>query len=123
MAIVLTTLAYGTVHTWAFAVFQGSAALLVVLWAVDAWQSKTLRISRNPLQLPLVALLMIGIIQLLPLGASGDGGALSLPTSRSLSLDPYATRLVLIKVLRSDLLCRHARFQDSPAALRILVRM
>src|SRR4051812_9999352 len=50
MAIVLTTLAYGTVHSWTLAIFQGSAALVVVLWMVDAWQSKTLRISRNPLQ-------------------------------------------------------------------------
>ena len=125
VAIVLTTLAYGTVHAWAFAIFQGSAALVVVLWAADAWQSKTLRLSRNPLQLPLVALLMIGIIQLLPLGASGagDGGALSLPTITSLSLDPYTTRLVLIQV--ASLLIYFAAtlaFTDSPRRLRILVR-
>jgi O-antigen ligase len=125
VAIVLTTLAYGTVHSWSLAIFQGSAALVVVLWAVDAWQSKALRISRNPLQWPLVALLMIGFVQLLPLGAStavGDG-ALSLPSARSLSLDPYTTRLVLIQI--ASLLVYFAAalaFTDSPRRLRLLTQ-
>lgn len=124
LAIVLTTLAFGTVHSWSLAVFQGSAALVIVFWMLDAWQSRTLRISRNPLQLPLAALLIIGVTQLLPLGAPGAGsGALSVAPARSLSLDPYTTRLVLIKI--ASLIVYFAAalaFTDSPRRLRILVR-
>ena len=125
LAIVLTTLVYGTVHYWALAMFQASAALVVIFWAVDAWQSGTLRLSRNPLQMPLLGLLMLGIIQLLPLGSSGaGGGALTISPVRSLSLDPYSTRLVLIQI--ATLLIYFAAalaFTDSPRRLRILVRM
>ncbi|MGB7925654.1 MAG: O-antigen ligase family protein [Pyrinomonadaceae bacterium] len=126
VAIVLTTLAYGTVHSWTLAVFQGSAALVVVLWMADAWLGGTLRVSRNALQLPLLGLLIVGLIQLLPLGAgaaSSGGGALSLTPTRSLSLDPYTTRLVLIKI--ASLLVYFAAalaFTDSPRRLRTLVR-
>jgi O-antigen ligase len=124
VAVVLTTLAYGTVHSWSLAIFQGSAALLVVLWMVDAWQSRTLRFSRNPLQLPLVGLLMIGIIQLLPLGSGAgvDGGALSVAPTRSLSLDPYTTRLVLVQIAALFVYFAAAlAFTDSPRRLRLLV--
>src|SRR5438128_12692285 len=54
IAVVLSTLAYGTVHYWALAVFQLGAVTLIILWAVDAWRSRTLRFSRNALQLPLL---------------------------------------------------------------------
>ncbi|MBA3768730.1 MAG: hypothetical protein H0W99_17470, partial [Acidobacteria bacterium] len=60
VSIVLSTLAYGTVHYWSLAVFQAGAALIIVLWAVDAWTSLRLRISRNALQWPLLGLILIG---------------------------------------------------------------
>src|SRR5215210_7677463 len=62
VAIVLSTLAYGTVHYWSLAIFQASAALVIVLWVVDAWSSRRLRISRNALQWPLIGLLVIGLV-------------------------------------------------------------
>src|SRR5215217_3359511 len=87
LAVVLSALAYGTVHYWALAVFELGAAALVVLWAVDAWRSRSLRVSRNLLQLPLLGLFLLGLFQLLPLGGGG-----------ALSLDPYSTRLALVQV-------------------------
>jgi O-antigen ligase len=126
--LVLSTLAYGTVHYWSLALFQLGAALIVLLWAVDAWRSRLLRFSRNALQWPLAGLFLLGLFQLLPLGGSqaGEAGAL-LPAGvqpiRSLSLDPYATRLVLVQVL--SLLVYFAAalsFTDSPRRLRLLVR-
>ena len=120
LAVVLTTLAYGTVHYWTLAVFQASAALVLIFWALDAWQSGTLRISRNALQLPLVGLLLIGMLQLLPLGSTGAGdGTLSIAPVRSLSLDPYSTRLVLIQVIALLIYFAAAlAFTDSPRRLR-----
>jgi O-antigen ligase len=123
VAIVLSTLAYGTVHYWSLAVFQASAALILVLWAIDAWSSRTLRLSRNALQWPLVGMILIGLVQLLPLGKDLTGGLISLPAVRSLSLDPFSTRLVLIQV--TALLIYFGAvlaFTDGPIRLRLLVR-
>lgn len=123
VSIVLSTLAYGTVHYWSLAVFQAGAALLIVLWALDAWASRRLRLSRNALQWPLVGLLIVGLVQLLPFGHDGGGGLISLQTVRSLSLDPYATRLAIVQI--TALLIYFAAtlaFTDGPIRLRLIVR-
>src|SRR5436305_11417173 len=99
VTMVLSTLAYGTVHYWALAFFQLGALSLIVLWVVDAWRSRTLRFSRNALQLPLLGLILLGLVQLLPIGThEGSAGSLSAPPVKSLSLDPYSTRLALIQI-------------------------
>lgn len=124
LAMVLSTLAYGTVHPWSLAFFQAGAAIIVVLWCIDAWRSQTLRISRNALQWPLAGLFLYGLVQLLPLGSAGAAGnALSVAPVKSLSLDPYSTQLALVQVLA--LLIYFAAtlaFTDSPRRLRLLVR-
>ena len=45
--IVLTTLAYGTVHYWALGVFALTAAGLVCLWCVDGMVLRSVQISLN----------------------------------------------------------------------------
>jgi O-antigen ligase len=123
VAIVVSTLAFGTVHYWSLAVFQASAALILVLWAVDAWTSRTLRLSRNALQWPIIGLLLLGLVQLLPFGRELGGGLISFQTVRSLSLDPYSTRLALVQI--TSLLVYLAAvlaFTDGPIRLRLLVR-
>lgn len=92
-AIVVTTLAYGTVHYWALAVFELSAAGLICFWCLDAFTLRSAQISLNPLQLPLVGMILLGLIQLIPFKSASSDTA-----TRTLSLDPYATRLVLIQV-------------------------
>ncbi len=125
LALVLSALAYGTVHYWALAVFELGAAALVVLWAVDAWRSRTLRVSRSLLQLPLLGLFLLGLFQLLPLGGgSGDGGAVSGTVTGSLSFDPYSTRLALVQVLALLVYFAAAlAYIDSPKRLRLVVRV
>jgi len=95
--VVLTTLAYGTVHYWALAAFALSAAGVVCLWCLDGLVLRSARLSRNALQLPLLGLVVLGLIQLLPL-RTADNAGLTLSPVRALSLDPYATRLVLVQV-------------------------
>jgi O-antigen ligase len=122
VAIVLTTLAYGTVHYWALAVFVISAAGLVVFWAVDAAVLRSALLPVNPLQWPLLGVVVLGLLQLLPLRTHDDGG-LSLSPVRSLSLDPYATRLVIMQV--AALLIYFVittMFLDTPRRLKALVR-
>src|SRR4051794_27341131 len=116
VSIVLSALAYGTVHYWSMAVFSFGGVLIIFLWLADGWRVGTLRISRNFLQLPLLGLVLLGLFQLLPLrGGKGPESALS--------FDPYATRLVLVQV--STLLVFFLAslvFIDSPNRLRIVVR-
>ena len=128
LAIVTTTLAFGTVHSWALAVFELSAGLVFALWMLDAWRTRTLRVSRNFLQLPLLGLFIVGLIQLLPLGGGSaqDMGAalLSVEPARAFSFDPYATRMVLAEI--AGLIVYFAAalaFIDSPRRLRLVARL
>ena len=110
VAIVLSALAYGTVHYWALALFNLGAFTVLVLWVFDSWQLGNLRLSRNGLQLPLLGAVGIGLVQLLPL-------------TSTLSRDPYSTRLVLVQL--TTLLIYFAAtlvFVDTPHRLRLLVR-
>lgn len=122
LVLVLSTLAYGTVHNWALAFFSLSGAVLVLLWAADAFVLRSAEIPVNPLQWPLVGAIILGLVQLIPLRTHDDAG-LSLSPVRSLSLDPYATRLAIVQL--TVLLIFFAAttvFVDTPRRLRALVR-
>ena len=121
VAIVLTALAYGTVHYWALGLFNLGGLTLLVLWVLDAWQLGNLRVSRNLLQLPLLGALALGLVQLLPLGGATTAGGLGV--SNTLSFDPYSTRLVLVQL--ATLFIYFAAtlvFVDTPHRLNVLVR-
>jgi O-antigen ligase len=124
VAVVMTTLAFGTVHYWALAVFSLSAVLIVCFGVADAWASRSLRISLSPLQLPLLGLIALAVVQLLPLRAiAPDTAGLPVSPSMALSLDPYATRLFIVQV--ASLLIYFGAtliFTDTPERLRLLVR-
>ena len=122
LAVVTTTLAFGTVHSWALAVFALSAGVVLALWMLDAWRTRVLRVSKNFLQLPLVGLFAVGLVQLLPLGGAQDlGGA---APARPLSFDPYATRFVLVELAGLVVYFAAAlAFVDSPKRLRLVARL
>jgi len=123
VAIILSTLAYGTVHYWALAVFFVGGIAILILWLVDSWMLGSVRVSRNVLQLTLVGMLALGAIQLLPLRNPGTTGIASIPLIKTLSFDPYSTRLILVEVVA--LLIYFAAtlvFIDTPKRLRLLVR-
>ncbi len=122
VAIILSALAYGTVHYWALALFFLGAVAVVILWVVDSWNLGTIRVSRNILQLPLLGMLLLGLIQLLPLRTPGGSGV-SVPFVKSLSLDPYSTRLVLVQTCALFIyFAATFVFTDTPKRLRVLVR-
>jgi O-antigen ligase len=122
-AIPLTTLAYGTVHYWAMAVFAVSAALLVCFWCIDGMVLGSIQLNKNPLQLSLLGMIVLGLIQLLPLRGAPSNVGLPLTLTRSLSLDPYATRLVLIQVISLFIyFVATVTFTDMPRRLRTLTR-
>ena len=118
----MTTLAYGTVHYWALALFALSAAGLVCLWCVDGLVLRSVQLNLNPLQWSLLGMIVLGLIQLLPL-RSVDNAGLPLSPARSLSLDPYSTKLVLVQII--GLLIYFVAmliFTDTPRRLRNIVR-
>ena len=123
VAIVTTALAYGTVHYWALGLFNLGAITILILWVVDAWELGTLRVSRSLLQLPLLGLIILGLVQLLPMGTATNSGAGVASLSHSLSLDSYSTRLVLVQL--STLFVYFAAalvFIDTPHRLQVIVR-
>ena len=123
VAIVLSALAYGTVHYWALGLFNLGGLTILVLWVLDAWRLGNLRVSRNLLQLPLLGALGLGLIQLLPLGEITATGAAAFGASNTLTLDPHSTRLVLVQL--STLLIYFSAtlvFVDTPHRLHVLVR-
>lgn len=123
VAIVMSALAYGTVHYWALGLFNLGALTIVILWAVDGWTLGTLRISRNLLQLPLLALILLGVVQLLPLRGAPVNGITATSFVSSLSLDPNATRLVLVQLVSLFIyFAATLVFTDTPHRLHILVR-
>ena len=117
VAIVMSALAYGTVHYWALALFNLGGLTILGLWVVDSWRLGEFRVSRNLLQLPLIAALVLGVVQLLPL-RDAAGGALN-----TFSLDPNSTKLVIVQL--ATLLVYFAAtlvFIDTPHRLHLLVR-
>ena len=123
VAVVMTTLTFGTVHYWALAVLSISAATIVCFGVADAWKLGSVQLSLNPLQWPLLGMIVLGLVQLLPLRAPQNIAGLPITPSLALSLDPYATRLVIIQV--TSLLIYFGAtliFTDSPERLRLLVR-
>jgi O-antigen ligase len=122
VGMVLTTLLYGTVHYWALAAFSVSAAGIVCLWTLDGLVLRSTILSFNRLQWPILGMILLGLIQLLPLRAPDNAG-LAISPARALSLDPYATRLVIVQV--ASLFVYFAAtliFTDTPRRLRTLVR-
>jgi len=72
--------------------------------------------------LPLLGMLLLGLVQLLPLRNPDNAGVSAIPFVKSLSLDPYSTRFILVQV--AALLIYFAAslvFIDTPNRLRLLV--
>lgn len=87
--------AYGAVDTWAFGGIALVLFLVYFLWIIETFYHRRLRFSDNLLQIPIFALVLIGLIQLLPLrSVSAD----PIFTLSSLSFDPYATRFAVIQI-------------------------
>ena len=123
LAIVLSALAYGTVHYWAMALFFLGGITILILWVIDGWSLGAFRLSRNVLQLPLLAMFLLGLLQLLPLRQPENVGTHTIPLVRSLSFDPYSTRFIIVQVAALTIYFAAALiFTDTPKRLRILVR-
>ncbi len=93
---VLMTMLYGGVHQPVLALFYVSAALLAVLWVADAWLNG-LRFSRNLLQVPLLALGVYAVVQVIPFGTISDVGSVT-GIPRTISVEPFATSIAAVQI-------------------------
>jgi O-antigen ligase len=97
---IFANLAFGGVSTGVIGIISILIGLLVIFWLADAWQTGHLSFSTNSLQLPILGLILLGLIQLLPFsGPDIPGDLLNTPAVSSLSLDPYSTRLAILKLI------------------------
>lgn len=96
---IVSTIAYGAVDSVSIGLLSILVAVIAVLWLADAAGSGEFRFSSNLLQLPIAGLIAIGCVQLLPLGGTDPASSLlSVPATTTLSMDPYSTRLFLIRL-------------------------
>lgn len=90
--MVLTTLAYGTVHQPTISLFYLTGVVIVFLWAFDAFRTGVLRFNKSLIQIPLVAVVIYGIIQVIPFGTLAEtAGVSGIP--RTISLEPFWTKV------------------------------
>ena len=96
----MAAVAYGAVDFWALIPLSLFTSLIVVLWTAESVKLGYFRFSRSPLQLPVLGLIVLGCIQLLPIGnAPVEPGLLSIPAARTLTLDPFSTGYFTIRLL------------------------
>ena len=121
LTIVVTTLAYGTVHQPTLALFYVLTAVLLMLWAVDGWLTGELRFSRSYFQVPLFAFAIYAFIQIIPFGHFTDStGVTNIP--RTISIEPFATQMTAIHLIALGIfLSVTLVYLDSAARLRRLV--
>ena len=96
---VFSTILYGSVDSMTWIFISLFWAAIVLLWLAEAWRAKGVIFNPSSLQLPLIGLILVGLVQLLPLGPGISGDLLNIPYSRSLTLDPLATRFFLMHLV------------------------
>ena len=121
--LAISAVPYGTVEPWWQALFECAVFGLAALWLIEGFLSGSYEWSAYRCILPLVALVVFGLIQTIPLGVDSE---LSLKVgtqvTRTLSEDPHGTRLWAARML-ALILCAAMllRYTSSPRRLRILI--
>lgn len=94
------TLLYGGVDSVSLGLLSIITAAILVFWLMESWATGEFHFSSNPLQLSIIGLILLGLVQLLPLGGAGiPAGTLSVEPSTALTLDPFATRLFVVRLV------------------------
>ena len=96
---IFAVLLYGSTDVSALLPLCILTAVLGGIWIVRTWRSGSFEINADGIQLPLIGLLVLGLVQLMPLGDSGiQAGTLTASASNALSVDPFWTRMFLVRL-------------------------
>jgi O-antigen ligase len=118
--IVSTALAYGTVHQPTIALFYLVTAAIVILWAVDSFQTGVLRFNKSLLQIPVIAVIIYAFIQIIPFGHLAEIGGVS-GIGRTISLEPFWTQMFALHLTALFLVfAAWLTYLDSASRLRKL---
>lgn len=90
--LVVTPLPYGSVETWSIALWEILVFGAVGLWVLQAAIEGRLRIKLNPLIWPMLALLILAVVQTLPILHA---------ERQTISFSPFATSQFAVKLLAS----------------------
>jgi O-antigen ligase len=96
---ILSPLAYGTVEAWSIALFELNALLLVLLLSLRVMIDKSANLRWHRLLWPPIALLLWGLLQILPLFPRTVDIADPSVLLKTLSFDPMATTQSLVRLL------------------------
>ncbi|MEP6904056.1 MAG: O-antigen ligase family protein, partial [Actinomycetota bacterium] len=118
ICIIYTALAYGTVHQPTIALFYLMTTAIIVLWAIDSFQTGILRFNKSLLQIPLIGAVVYAIIQIIPFGSLAETGGVS-GIGRTISLEPFWTQMFALHFLALFfILAASLTFLDSAERLR-----
>ena len=97
---IFAVLLYGSTDVSALIPLAILTAILGGSWIWRSWRSGVFELNLDAIQLPLLGLLILGLVQLLPLGDAGiQPGVLSVFPSSALSIDPFWTRIFLVRLV------------------------
>ncbi len=96
---IFANVSFGATSSGSFLFVILLVALIPVLWLVHSLRTGRFDAGFNPTQIALLALLLLGLFQLLPLAGPGvPDGVLPGGASGALSLQPNSTRLAVIRL-------------------------
>ncbi|MDI1242943.1 MAG: O-antigen ligase family protein [bacterium] len=97
---IFAVLLYGSTDVSALIPLAILTTILAGSWIGRGWRSGAFELNLDAIQLPLLGLLLLGLVQLLPLGDAGiQPGVLSVSPSNALSIDPFWTRIFLVRLV------------------------
>lgn len=92
--------AYGSVDAWALGLQSFLIAVLTLVWISDVLIKGKLELNFNIAPLPLLALICIGVVQILPFfDSSLTETSIQSDIAGTISLDPFATKFALIQLV------------------------
>lgn len=100
LIVVFSTIVFGAVDQASWVILSILTAGIVLFWIADAWFGSALLLNRDLILVPLLALIAIGVLQIIPIFSSDLPEGLAADPGRSaISLDPYATRLFVVRLI------------------------